>query len=1371
MKKLIVAIAAAGLVAGALADDEIDLSEVKSDITIADGTTLTGTLSGNHKLSIAAGATVTLESAIIQGENNSSCKWAGLTCLGDATIRLSEWNYVTGFSSEYPGIYVPPGFTLTIKTLDDDDDAVGLLLAESNGWGAGIGGGTDIACGHIVIESGYVFATGGSNCAGIGGGNGSNGSTRCGKITINGGTVYARGGQYAAGIGGGSSCISMSISINSGVKEVNAKSGANHNVPIGPGYNGSGAKLTLSGVNIYDYGESRIICGADMADYRTYNDGKITWTYRVVDGEAELFNRGYSVIPAGTSGEVTVPSAFGDYKVTSVGVGAFSGCSRLTKVTLPEKLPYPLMPWAFENCSALKSVSMNDTPYIEAMIYYEYYRSVFGGCPDDLVVSSEMMIDIDDDEISVTARMIGGTTLMQYAMVEGRYLDELLAFGLDNGAVLFAYRDNTPPYMPHSGSIDIPADIDGFPVLMVGEITSSIPVTRLTIPESVIEISDGSLENLDGLTEIVVAEGNKRLSARDGMLFSKDMKNLIGVARGLTSVTVPGSVEEIDSNAFDGCGRLERVTLQDGIKTIEEGCFEDCHSLRQVDIPDSVTSIGRGAFLHCSDSLFDKTTIPGALLVDGWAVGYTDSLSGKLNLAGVRGIAESAFENCENITGVTLPNGVKHIADYAFFSCSSLTEVNIPGSVISIGDGAFMHCNGALFDKTTVPGALIVDGWAVGYTESLSGKLNLTGVRGIADRAFAGCDRLTGVTIPAGVTSIGGGAFDGCYSLTSVTIPASVTSIGDYAFRICSGLKSVTIPEGVTSIGDGAFEYCSSLTSVTIPSSVTSIGDSVFSDCDSLSSVTIPNSVTSIGEDAFSDCDSLTSVTIPNSVTSIGEEAFSDCSSLTSVTIPASVTSIGNFAFAGCESLTSVLLPKRFEGNLSEYVFYGCPEGLKITYGGGSCKVTFGKNGGTGGDDYVTATYGKAMPTPRTAPKKSGYTFDGYWDTTKSGGKQYYDANMKSVRNWDKTSNTTLWAKWDKIVTCKVTFGKNGGTGGDDYVTATYGKAMPTPRTAPKKSGYVFDGYWDTTKAGGKQYYDANMKSVRNWDQKSAATLWAKWIKSGVSCKVTFMKNGGTGGDNYVTATSGKAMPTPRTAPKLSGWTFAGYWDTTAVDANGNPKGKQYYDANMKSVNLWDKTSPATLYAKWTVKVTLGKNGGTGGDSYVTVTKGQPFPKRTMPTRSGYTFGGYFVSSSKKTGQCYNADGTGTSTMKWTTGGTPTIWALWTKGESDSETLAVAPVTTCATVVSVKESEEAPAAAGLYYGVLSDGSGTYSLMLDEYVDGEDRTASLCIVTEDGLQSFECTVWEADGVLTLVAEDGSVWLVDLVEREYHLKPLG
>ena len=397
---------------------------------------------------------------------------------------------------------------------------------------------------------------------------------------------------------------------------------------------------------------------------------------------------------------------------------------------------------------------------------------------------------------------------------------------------------------------------------------------------------------------------------------------------------------------------------------------------------------------------------------------------------------------------------------------------------------------------------------------------------------------------------------------------------------------------------------------------------------------------------------------------------------------------------------------------------------------------------GTGSQQTDIKTQNVALTLKGAIFTRTGYTQTGW--ATSDGGSKAYNLGASYTAN----RAVTLYPFWTKnaVATYKVTLGKNGGTGGDNYVTATYGAAMPTPRTAPKKSGYVFAGYWDTTKEGGKQYYDANMKSVRNWDKACATTIWAKWEKA-ASVKVTFGKNGGTGGDNYVTATYGKAMPTPRTAPKRSGWTFAGYWDSVAMDANGTPKGKQYYDANMKSVRNWDKTTEAKLWAKWTVRVKLGKNGGTGGDDYVTVTYNQPFPKRTMPKKSGYTFGGYFVSSSKKTGQCYNADGTGTSSMKWSTGGTPTVWALWTKA---------------AGCVELPASPAAPASltSGLYSGVLADGTGAFWLVLDASEDGSAHTAFLYIASEDGSLTAECTAEEVDGILLLTTEDGETYLLDI-----------
>ena len=227
--------------------DGIDLSTVTADTVIPDGCIVTGTLGSpkKYKISIAAGAKVTLKNVAINGYvSGSNCKWAGLTCEGDAEITLVGTNKVTGFYNKYPGVFVPSGNTLTIK-------GSGSLTAKSNGAAAGIGAGseTGLNCGNIIIEGGSITATGTTCFAGIGAGQ----IYTCGDITISGGTINATGGQYAAAIGAGGFSNSGSlipgdcgnITISGG--SITA-TGGKYAAAIGSGgVSGSGAKVGKCG--------------------------------------------------------------------------------------------------------------------------------------------------------------------------------------------------------------------------------------------------------------------------------------------------------------------------------------------------------------------------------------------------------------------------------------------------------------------------------------------------------------------------------------------------------------------------------------------------------------------------------------------------------------------------------------------------------------------------------------------------------------------------------------------------------------------------------------------------------------------------------------------------------------------------------------------------------------------------------------------------------------------------------------------------------------------------------------------------------------------------------------------------------------------
>jgi len=241
----------------------INLNAVTEDTIAVDGDVLTGTLGKNVKISIAAGATVTLDNASINRYGSwTEGFYAGLTCIGDATIILKDGskNYVTGFNEQHPGIYVYAGKTLTIQ---GEAAGTGELTACSNGQGAGIGGGWVMPCGNIVIEGGIIMATGSNYSAGIGGGGK---QSSCGNITITGGTITAIGGEGSdvsegsdvdeqicggAGIG---SCYKGScgnITITSGVTSVEAWKGPNANC-VGAGESGTCGTVTIGGTMFWD---------------------------------------------------------------------------------------------------------------------------------------------------------------------------------------------------------------------------------------------------------------------------------------------------------------------------------------------------------------------------------------------------------------------------------------------------------------------------------------------------------------------------------------------------------------------------------------------------------------------------------------------------------------------------------------------------------------------------------------------------------------------------------------------------------------------------------------------------------------------------------------------------------------------------------------------------------------------------------------------------------------------------------------------------------------------------------------------------------------------------------------------------------------
>ena len=425
--------------------------------------------------------------------------------------------------------------------------------------------------------------------------------------------------------------------------------------------------------------------------------------YNINGNEATVTYYGSSPYDASHSysGSVVIPATVTyngtTYPVTAIGNSAFSGCSGLISIDIPNSVT-SIGGGAFYNCSGLTSIAIPNS-----------VTSIGGGA--FFYCSSLTSIDIPNSvtEIGMNAfnSCTGLTSIVMPEYLtkinEGTFSDctSLTSIDIPNSVT----EIGNFAFYKCSGltSIDIPNSVTE---IGINAFYSCTGLTSIDIPNSVTSIGVSAFCNCTGLTSIVVESGNPKYDSRNNCnAIIETASNTLIV--GCENTIIPNTVTAIGNAAFDNCSGLTSIDIPNSVTSIGEGAFWGCSGLTSITIPNSVTFIGDGAFHDCTG-----LTSVNIHDLDAWCkIDFNNFYSNPLYYAqhlfidgeettdlvipeSVTSIGGYAFYGCTGLTNVTIPNSVTSIGEEAFYGCSGLTSVTIPNSVTSVGGKAFYNCSG-----------------------------------------------------------------------------------------------------------------------------------------------------------------------------------------------------------------------------------------------------------------------------------------------------------------------------------------------------------------------------------------------------------------------------------------------------------------------------------------------------------------------------------------------------------------------------------------------------------------------------------------------------------------------------------------------------
>jgi len=751
---------------------------------------------------------------------------------------------------------------------------------------------------------------------------------------------------------------------------------------------GTGVQITdENGVSVNPYPYTR-----DIVLYPYYSTNALSFVLQE-DGTYGV-TRGSSI---DTVTNLVIPVTYNEKPVTVILENAFSGCSSLITVQIPDTIRL-VGTGAFSSPTNLVSIEVYKA---KEGTYETFYSS-----EDGTLIRRDI-----GDVYYLEAVPKGKTGHFTIPSIVEKILPKAFNYSKLESVTIPNNVITLPEYSFYGcSSLKTVTFEPGRtnPLEMQGKVFTSCSKLETIVLPAKLAHEFASLKSMfnemTGLRSIEIEDGGEMYASVGGLLTSAEKDKILYCPRAYTgALSIPLGVTTIGADAFYYCNKITSVTIPVWVTSIEKQAFYYMSGLEEV-----IFKGGRSDDLHIGQSAFSSDYAIKTVTFEGNVTGELDTgavtmdklvfwgsnLSSKMHTltigagANIETLGEQMFYNQAKLKNVIIEKGARigTIGVNAFYGCVSLASFHVPATVTSISQYAFAGCSGLATLTFEEQGATTLD---------------------IANYAFNNCTRLSSVTLPDHLETFNSAAFQGCDALKQLTVnstnPGYLTDSHGILYKKDTDASGNVVysevlfyptalikenngvinnlPDTLTKIGGAAFSNNLDLISITIPAGVTLIDTNAFYNCECLETVIFlgansPEGKTlTIGQKAFANCYSLSDdfrlpsytkkldfgafqgagmkkFVIPEGITSIGKAAFYGCANLETVEFLCT----GNFviengtartaatggAFGSCTALKSVTFPATLV-ELGNYAFDTCTSLESVTFG--TVTTTVGPNG------------------------------------------------------------------------------------------------------------------------------------------------------------------------------------------------------------------------------------------------------------------------------------------------------------------------------------------------------------------------------------------------------------------------------------------